>query len=157
MKRLLITLEIQDGERRHTHRNLHSTPGKNIQFAAQRYAASYWGYGEREDDWWWVNGEFAIRVRMVKEISEYEYALLSDIFAEGTVHHNSYFKIVHAGWCKESQREEIQIHAGEHGNVFLFQDDGKLGFIVDAYGQTDHVATMQVWEEDLAPEEDLKS
>lgn len=65
-----------------------------------------------------------------------------------------YFKVVHTGFCKDSQREEIQIHAGEHGNIFIFQDDGKLGFIIDVYGQVDHHDTMAVWEEDLAGETD---
>lgn len=152
MKYLLITLEVQDGERRHTHRNLHTTNAKDIQFAAQRYAASYWGYAEHENDWWWVNWEFAIRVKLVKELSEYEYRLMSELMSETITHTDFYFKIVHAGWNKDSQREEIQIHCGENGNLFLFQDDGKLGFICDVYGQTDHVSTMQVWEEDLIPD-----
>jgi len=154
MKYLLITLEVQDGERRHTHRILHTTNAKDIQFAAQRYAASFWGYGEHQDEWWWVNGEFAIRVKLVKELSEYEYRLMSELMSETITHTDFYFKIVHAGWNKDSQREEIQIHCGENGNLFLFQDDGKLGFICDVYGQTDHVSTMQVWEEDLADEDD---
>ena len=156
MKYLLITLEVQDGERRHTHRNLHTTNAKDIQFAAQRYAASYWGYAEHENDWWWVNWEFAIRVKLVKELSEYEYRLMSELMSETITHTDFYFKIVHAGWNKDSQREEIQIHCGENGNLFLFQDDGKLGFICDVYGQTDHVSTMQVWEEDLQPEDELE-
>lgn len=155
MKYLLITIDAREGERVHTHRCLHTTTGNNIQFAAQRYISTYWGWGEREDDWWWFHGEITLELRMVKELSEYEYRLMSELFSETIVHSKNYFEIVHAGWCKESQREEIQIHAGENGNIFIFQDDGKLGFIVDAYGQTDHVATMQVWEEDLAPEDEL--
>lgn len=155
MKYLLIILDVREGERVHTHRVLHTTNAKNIQFAAERYVSTFWGEGEREDNYWWFFGEITAKLKMVKELSEYEYRLLSELFSETIVHSKNYFEIVHAGWCKESQREEIQIHAGENGNVFLFQDDGKLGFIVDAYGQTDHVATMQVWEEDLAPEDDL--
>ena len=68
---------------------------------------------------------------------------------------NSYFEIMNQDFCDDSRREEIQIHAGEHGNIFIFQDDGKLGFIIDAYGEQDHVSTMQVWEEDLNPDEEL--
>ena len=68
---------------------------------------------------------------------------------------NSYFEIMNQDFCEDSRREEIQIHAGEHGNIFLFQDDGKLGFIIDVYGEQDHVNTMQVWEEDLDPDDEL--
>jgi len=67
---------------------------------------------------------------------------------------NDYFKIVHRGWCKASQREEIQIHAGQHGNIFLYQDGDKLGFIIDVYGENDIADTMTVWEDDLNPEEE---
>lgn len=62
---------------------------------------------------------------------------------------NSYFEIMHQDFCEDAGREEIQIHAGEHGNVFLFQDGDKLGFIIDVYGQNDILDTMTVWEEDL--------
>ena len=62
---------------------------------------------------------------------------------------NSYFEIMHQDYYEDAGREEIQIHAGDHGNIFIFQDDGKLGFIIDVYGQNDHHDTMQVWEEDL--------
>ena len=62
---------------------------------------------------------------------------------------NSYFEIMRQDYFEDAGREEIQIHAGENGNIFIFQDDGKLGFIIDVYGQNDHFDTMQVWEEDL--------
>ena len=84
MKYLFITLAVQDGERRHDHRCLHTTNAKNIEFAAQRYAASFWGFGERqnkEDDFWWVNGEITIRLTSVIELSKSEYKLMSDIFS----------------------------------------------------------------------------
>ena len=67
---------------------------------------------------------------------------------------SSYFEIMRQDFCEDSRREEIQIHAGENGNIFIFQDDGKLGFIIDVYGQNDHHDTMQVWEEDLESEEE---
>ena len=67
---------------------------------------------------------------------------------------NDYFKIIHRGWCKASQREEIQIHAGQHGNIILYQDGDKLGFIIDVYGENDIADTMTVWEDDLNPEEE---
>jgi hypothetical protein len=62
---------------------------------------------------------------------------------------SSYFEIMRQDYFEDAGREEIQIHAGENGNIFIFQDDGKLGFIIDVYGQNDHHDTMQVWEEDL--------
>ena len=68
--------------------------------------------------------------------------------------HKPYFDVVHAGFCKASQREEIQIHAGEHGNIVIYQDGDKLGFIIDVYGENDVVDTMTIWEEDLNPEEE---
>lgn len=64
---------------------------------------------------------------------------------------NSYFEVMHQDFNEEAQREEIQIHAGENGNVFLFQDGDKLGFIIDVYGQNDLADSMTVWEDDLNP------
>lgn len=156
MKYLFITLDVQDGERKHTHRILHTTNAKNIEFAAQRYVANFWGYGERqnkEDDFWWFFGEITCRLYTVVEISEYEYNLMSAIFS-GRTESKNYFEIVHTGHCEASQREEIQIHAGENGNIILYQDADKLGFIVDVYGQNDLANTMTVWEDDIKPAED---
>jgi len=62
---------------------------------------------------------------------------------------NSYFEIMHFDYYDEAGYEEIQIHCGEHGNVYLKQDGDKLGFIIDVYGQNDVLDTMTVWEEDL--------
>jgi hypothetical protein len=62
---------------------------------------------------------------------------------------NSYFEIMHQDYYEEAGFEEIQIHCGEHGSVYLKQDGDKLGFIIDVYGQNDIVDTMTVWEEDL--------
>jgi len=67
---------------------------------------------------------------------------------------NSYFEIMYQDFNENAGREEIQIHAGENGNVYLFQDGDKLGFIVDVYGQNDIVDTMTVWEDDLNPVDD---
>jgi hypothetical protein len=58
-----------------------------------------------------------------------------------------YFNIVSKGYNKELQREEIQIHAGENGNIFLIKTN--LGFIIDVYGQDDLIDSLQVWEDDL--------
>ncbi len=152
MKYLFITLEVQDGEHRHTHRILHTTRCKNIQFAAQRYASTFWGVGERTDNWWYVqSGTMAIRVAHVNEITEYEYKVMSAIFSGDK--YKTYFKIKKAGYDLELEREEIQIHAGEHGNVFLIKTDE--GFVVDVYNQSENVNTMAIWEaEDLTPEDD---
>jgi len=83
MKYLFIELQIQDGERQHTHRILITTLAENVQFVAQRYAASYWGYGKREDkdNYWWVDGEITIKVVRVTELSEFMYRAMSDIFS----------------------------------------------------------------------------
>jgi hypothetical protein len=84
MKYLFITLDVQDGERKHTHRILHTTNAKNIEFAAQRYVANFWGYGERqnkEDDFWWFFGEITCRLYSVVELTEAEYKLMSDVFS----------------------------------------------------------------------------
>ncbi len=67
---------------------------------------------------------------------------------------NSYFEVMHQDFNEDAGREEIQIHAGENGNVIIYQDADKLGFIVDVYGQNDHVDSMTVWEEDLNPKDD---
>ena len=61
----------------------------------------------------------------------------------------SYFEIMHQDYYEDAGFEEIQIHCGENGSVYLKQDGDKLGFIIDVYGQNDLVDTMTVWEEDL--------
>ena len=61
----------------------------------------------------------------------------------------SYFEIMHQDYYEDAGFEEIQIHAGEHGNIYLKQDGDKLGFIIDVFGQNDILDTMTVWEEDL--------
>lgn len=153
MKHLFINLLIREGEMEHDHRVLHKTNCKSIEFAALWYAAHYWDdeIDYRMDDWFFVHGStMAIKVDRVKEITEYEYNLMNRIIYEN-VQENNYFEIVHSGHSNISQREEIEINAGEYGKILIFQDDGKLGFIIDVYGNDDHHGTMAVWEEDLAP------
>jgi LEA14-like dessication related protein len=58
-----------------------------------------------------------------------------------------YFNIVSKGYNKELQREVIQIHAGENGNIFLIKTNS--GFIIDVYGQDDLIDSLQIWEDDL--------
>jgi hypothetical protein len=60
-----------------------------------------------------------------------------------------YFKVTHSGFCEDAQREEIRIHAGEHGHIVIYQDNDQLGFIIDIYGQDDIVNSLCIWEEDL--------
>jgi hypothetical protein len=83
MKYLFITLEVQDGEHRHTHRVLSVTGGNNIQFAAQRYASMYYGEnGDHNGDWWnFYSGTIAVKMVRVVELTEFEYKLMSDIFS----------------------------------------------------------------------------
>ena len=80
--------------------------------------------------------------KLVQSLPEEEWEKYKEI-------NNSYFEVMHQDFNEDAGREEIQIHAGENGNVFLFQDGDKLGFIVDAYGQNDLVDTMTIWEEDM--------
>jgi len=151
MKYLFITLAVQDGECRHDHRILHTTNAQNIEFAAQRYVANFWGNDERqnkEDDFFWFFGEITCRLTSVIEISKFEFDLMSGIFS-GRTDTNNYFKIVQAGYEAGLQREEVEINCGENGKIMIHQDEDKLGFIIDVYGQNDLADTMTVWEEDL--------
>ena len=80
--------------------------------------------------------------KLVQALPEEEWEKYKDL-------NNSYFEVMHQDFNEDAGREEIQIHAGENGNVFLYQDGDKLGFIVDAYGQNDLVDSMTIWEEDM--------
>jgi hypothetical protein len=60
-----------------------------------------------------------------------------------------YFEITSSGYNKELEREEIQIHAGENGNVFLFKTPE--GFVIDIYNQMENIDSLTVWEDDLSP------
>lgn len=80
--------------------------------------------------------------KLVQALPEEEWEKYKEI-------NNSYFEVMHQDFNEDAGREEIQIHAGENGNVFLFQDGDKLGFIIDVYGQNDLVDTMTIWEEDM--------
>jgi len=154
MKYLFITLDVQDGERKHTHRILHATRGNNIEFAAQRYVSNFWGFGERQsksDDFWWFFGEITCRLSNVVEISEYEYKLMSGIFS-GRVKTNDYFQIVQKGYEAGLQREELEVNCGENGKLMIAKTPE--GFVVDVYNQDDEVNTMTVWEDDLTPNSD---
>lgn len=85
--------------------------------------------------------------RLVQSLPEEEWEKYKDL-------NNSYFEVMHQDFNEDAGREEIQIHAGENGNVYLYQDGDKLGFIVDVYGQNDLVDSMTIWEEDMNPSDD---
>lgn len=81
LRYLFITLDVRDGERTHTHRVLHTTRCKNINFAAEYYAARFWGDARREDCGWsaW-GGEILIEVSKVVELTLSDYENLSSLF-----------------------------------------------------------------------------
>ena len=83
LKYLFIHIKIQDGEREHDHRVLHTTYANNLDFAVERYVASFWGWGERlhnDDVWYWNGGEFAGRLESYKELSKKEYYKINKLF-----------------------------------------------------------------------------
>jgi len=79
MKYLYIELDVQDGERRHTHSCLHTTTGKNINFAAERYAYTFWGKPVGHNDEWWDLNDIAIRVSNIKELTKKEFYFMDNI------------------------------------------------------------------------------
>ena len=64
---------------------------------------------------------------------------------------NNYFQIVSQGYNPEALREEIQVHCGNNGNIFITKTDE--GFVVDVYGQQEFNNTMTIWEDDLTDDE----
>jgi hypothetical protein len=82
MKYLFIELEVRDGEREHTHRVLHTTNAKSIHFAAERYAATYWGYGKRDGDGWYHHGgEIYTEYKKVKELTKEQFEQINALFS----------------------------------------------------------------------------
>ena len=81
MKYLFIVLNTQDGEREHTSRSLlQIADTEDIEESAELYASEYWcGKSEPIDEngYYWVSGEFAVRLSFVREITKSEYKLLS--------------------------------------------------------------------------------
>ena len=151
MKKLLITLIVQDGEHQHKHRILHTTPGNDIHYAANRYAAQFYPEEEPEHllSWWQFQaGSIAVEVENVRELTDYEYNLLSMLFSTDKKR-NDYFEIVQKGYEAGLQREEVEINCGENGKLMIHKTPE--GFIVDVYNQDEEVNTMTVWEDDLTP------
>ena len=152
MKYLFITLNVQDGENKHTHRVLHVSQGTDIKFIAQWYAAHFYGTeAERNDDRWeFQAGSIAVELENVIELSLFEYQLMNRLF-DGYGEMKPYFEIVHAGFQEGIGREEIQIHAGENGNIYLIKTPE--GIIVDVYGQNDLVDTLSIFEDEFDPKD----
>jgi len=80
------------------------------------------------------------------------YGMLRVVDAIRPMPTNLYFELMAIGKNDSLQREEIQIHAGENGNIMIVKTDE--GFVIDVYGQNDIVDTMAVWEDTLNPLED---
>ena len=83
VKHLLITLEIQDGERQYKERCLHTTKATNLDFAVQRYAAGFFQSHSCYRDgnaWYQDNGEIAVCVESYSELAKYEYDLIQAAF-----------------------------------------------------------------------------
>lgn len=81
MKYLFIHLEIQDGERKHSHKVLHTTNAENLEFAVERYVSTYWGYGKADrQSRWWNYGECAGRLVSFRELDKEEYDRLTYLF-----------------------------------------------------------------------------
>jgi len=81
MRYLFIQLEIQDGERVHDHRVLHTTKAIDLNFAVERYVSTYWGYGEVDkQSRWWDYGECTGRLKSFTELTKEEYEMLDYLF-----------------------------------------------------------------------------
>lgn len=62
----------------------------------------------------------------------------------------NYFAIVNQGWNTGLEREEIQVHCGENGNLMIIKTEE--GYIVDAIDVGgNNINTMCVWEDDINP------
>ena len=79
MKYLYVRILVRDGEREHTHHCLLVTNCNSLWFAAQRYVSQFWGFGNREDDFWWFNYEITARLEDYKELTKKEYELMNRI------------------------------------------------------------------------------
>ena len=67
----------------------------------------------------------------------------------------NYFDIVNQGWNTGLEREEIQVHCGENGNLMIIKTEE--GYIVDAIDVGgNNINTMCVWEDDINPLDDYE-
>lgn len=84
MKYLFITLTIRTGEYELTERVLHTTKAKSIQWAGERYAATFYDSSlNKEQGYWEVNGgDLIVMLHSVKEVTEQEYNILKKLIYE---------------------------------------------------------------------------
>ncbi len=84
---LFIAITVQDGENTHDHRVTYLTSGDNINFAAERYVAKYYGFGERQmkncgdkETWYFHGGTIAAKLHKVVEVDSETYRKLNELF-----------------------------------------------------------------------------
>ena len=76
--KLFIELNVQDGEREHTHKVLHTTKCQNLDFAVQWYLAHFWGESTWQDNAWYAwGGEIAISLSRYKVLTDKEFEMLN--------------------------------------------------------------------------------
>ena len=78
MKHIFIKLTVREGEFEHTHKILHTSNCKNLEFAVNWYVAHYWGHGQRypNDDWWWWDGVHCGQIDYWTDVPEEDYKVL---------------------------------------------------------------------------------
>ena len=59
----------------------------------------------------------------------------------------NYFNLVSLGWNGALKREEIQIHCGDNGNLFIIKTDD--GFKVEVFGQNNSLEEIFINEDEL--------
>lgn len=88
-KKLYIRLEVMEGEREHTHHCLHEVDREvDNETAAREYASDFWGEpldDEPDENGWFMQhcGEIAVRYTAVRELMEWEYHFLQELFYGG--------------------------------------------------------------------------
>jgi hypothetical protein len=64
---------------------------------------------------------------------------------------NDYFQVIHKGYQTDVQREQVYVKGGENANIYIIKTDE--GFIIDVYGEGDHIDSMTIWDDQLDPED----
>ena len=136
-KYLFITLSIRDGEREHTHRVLHTTKCKNIDFAAEYYAAHFWGESELCDGAWYAwGGEIAIKLDSVKQITYPEYQYLNELFTIKTIAMKKFYYVVE----KQLDSTDESINGLKTITIYKIDNDtpirlGDIEVDLESYGE----------------------
>jgi hypothetical protein len=95
--------------------------------------------------------DYAVDEMGIPEMQVFDFELEEERDMTSKKEPKLYFKIVQSGYNKELEREEIQIHAGENGNLMIVKTDE--GFVVDAFDiGGNNIDTMAVWEDDINPD-----